>query len=125
MIQRNSTQPIEKYDLYNKINESEIKEIDEKSCEIQESENLGYQVDNLSVSNINNTVNENKKRITFFSHQLIVAITIAIIFFVINTFTPNLYKDLINFFKEEISTQTDFKEDAKNVISIIKSSINQ
>lgn len=123
MIKRNSIEPINKYDLYEQVKAEESINTSEQ----KQNQQIG-QEENLNLQNIIDPKDENidtreRKKIEFFFFQLIVSITIVIIFFSINTFMPKLYNDLINFFKEEVSIKTDFKEDAKNAISIIKSII--
>lgn len=128
MIQRNSIEPLPKYELYEQVKEKQnVLEEFNHSFDEEYKDKVEYEVNNNDKENEEigalNKEKNNKKKIKFFSFQLMLSVTIAVLFFVINTFTPNLYHDLINFFKEEISIQTDFKEDTENAIAIIKSAI--
>lgn len=117
MVVKNSKEPLKEYNLYEKtVNQDEIKE------EIlNNNENAEYTVQNdIENTQVNGQIKEKKERVTFLYHQIVVVLTIAIIFFVINTFTPNLYNELTNYFKKEISIKTNFKQDVVNTFTIIK-----
>lgn len=127
MILKNSENMPQEYSLYENLKEENALSTSIESSPIQ-NENLD---DNDTTPNneikeiIKDTPKSNKGRITFFYHQLVVCITILILMFSLNTFTPKFYYDITNYLKKEICIKTDFKKDFENLYYIINHYINK